>query len=88
MLSKKFCGGVRDPRCKPKSYVAQKKTHGHGYHLDFELGDRIRGRLGICYPLAHALGVGEPTRARYMMSLVLPVTVVTLGIDMCEGVGE
>ena len=88
MLSEKLCIGVRDSRCKPKSSVAQKKTHGHGYHLDFELGDRIRGGLGISYPLALALGVGEPTRARYMVSLVLPVTVVALGIGMCEGVGE
>ena len=42
VLSRKFCMGVRDPRCKLKSSVAQKKTHGHGYHLDFELGDRSR----------------------------------------------
>ena len=37
MLSEKFCVGVRDPRCKPKSSIAQMKTHGHGYHLDFLL---------------------------------------------------
>ena len=30
-----YVWGVRDPRCKLKSSVAQKKTHGHGYHLDF-----------------------------------------------------
>ena len=88
MLSQKFCLGIKDPRCKPKSSVAQKKTHGHGYHLDFELGDRSQGRLGISYLLALALGVGEPTRARCMVSLVLPVTIVTLGIIMCEGVIE
>ena len=34
-----------------------------------------------------ALGVGEPTMARYMVSLVLSVMIVTLGISMCEGVG-
>ena len=32
--------GVRDPRCDPKSSVAQNKTHG--YHIDFELCDRSR----------------------------------------------
>ena len=50
---KRFCMGVRDPqypkrfymgvkdlRCKPKSFVAQKKTHGHIHHLDLELSDR------------------------------------------------
>ena len=42
MLFKKFCVGVRDPRYKPKSFVAQKKTHGHVYHLDLELSDRSR----------------------------------------------
>ena len=42
MLSEKFCGGVRDPRCKPKSSVAQKKTHGHVHHLDLELSDKSR----------------------------------------------
>ena len=42
VLSKKFCMGVRDPRCNPKSFVAQKKTHGHVYHLDLELSDRSR----------------------------------------------
>ena len=35
-----------------------------------------------------ALGVCEPTMARYMVSLVQSVTIVTLGICMCEGVGE
>ena len=40
MLFEKFCGGVRDPRCKPKSYIAQNKTHGHVYPLDLELSDR------------------------------------------------
>ena len=42
MLSEKFCVGVRDPRCKPKSSVAQKKTHSHVYHLDLELSDGSR----------------------------------------------
>ena len=35
-----------------------------------------------------ALGVGELIMARYMVSLVLRVTIVTLDIGMCEGVGE
>ena len=48
VLSGKFCMGVRDPWCIRKvlcgwkrpvtelrSSVAQKKTHGHGYHIDF-----------------------------------------------------
>ena len=57
VLSEKFCIGVREPQCYPKSFVwvqetrevsrkvllpQKKKTHGHGYHLDFELGDRGR----------------------------------------------
>ena len=37
--------GVRDPRCDPKSYVAQNKTHG--YHIDFELCDRSRFDSGL-----------------------------------------
>ena len=40
MLFEKFCVAVRDPPCKPKSSVAQKKIHGHVYHLDLELSDR------------------------------------------------
>ena len=40
MLSKKFSVGVRDPRCKSKSSVSQKKIHGHVYHLDLESSDR------------------------------------------------
>ena len=42
VLSEKFYMGVRDPRCNPKSFVAQKKTHGYVYHLDLELSDRSR----------------------------------------------
>ena len=42
VLSERFCMGVRDPRYYPKSSVAQKKTHGHVYHLDLELSDRSR----------------------------------------------
>ena len=34
VLSEKFCMSVRDPRCNPKSSVAQEKTHIHVYHLD------------------------------------------------------
>ena len=40
VLSEKLCVGVRGPRYKSKSFVAQKKTHGHVYHLDLELSDR------------------------------------------------
>ena len=43
VLSEKFCMGVRDPRCNPKSFIAQEKTRGHVYHLDLELSDRSRG---------------------------------------------
>ena len=43
MLSKKFCVGVRDPRCKPKSSVAQEKTHDLVCYLDLELSDRSQG---------------------------------------------
>ena len=88
VLSKKLCVVVRDPQCKPKISITQRKTHGHGYHLDFELGDRNRGGLGISYPLALALGVGQLTRARYIVLLVPPVMIVTLDIGMCEGVDE
>ena len=34
------------------------------------------------------LGVGELIMARYMVSLVLLVTIVTLDIGMCEEVSE
>ena len=40
MLFEKFCMGVRDPRCNPKSSVPQKKTLGQVYHLDLELSDK------------------------------------------------
>ena len=33
-----------------------------------------------------SLGVGESTKALYMVLLILPVTTATLGICMCEGV--
>ena len=42
VLSEKFYMGVRDLWCNLKSSVAQKKTHGHVYHLDLELIDRSR----------------------------------------------
>ena len=36
-----------------------------------------------------ALGVGEPSKVWYRgVIVVLPVTIVTLDISMCEGVGE
>ena len=47
VLSKKLCVGVRDSRYKSKSSVIQKKTHGHGYHLNFKLGDRSRVDSGL-----------------------------------------
>ena len=41
VLSERFCVGVRDPRCKPKSSVTKKKKrHDYVYHLDLELSDR------------------------------------------------
>ena len=40
VLSGKFYVGVKDPRCNKKSSVAQKNTHGYGYHIDFDLCDR------------------------------------------------
>ena len=43
MLCEKFYVGVRDPRCKPKSSVAQEKTYGLVCYLDLELIDRSRG---------------------------------------------
>ena len=42
VLFGKFCVGVRDLRCNPKSSVAQKNTHGYGYHIELELCDRSR----------------------------------------------
>ena len=40
VLSEKFYMGVKDLWCNSKSFVAQKNTHGYGYHIDFELCDR------------------------------------------------
>ena len=80
--------GCKRPTVLSEKFCCPQKTHGHVYHIDFGLCDRSRDGLGIGYPLALALGTGEPVRPRYMcVSLVLPVTVVTLGIGMCEGVG-
>ena len=33
---------VRGSKCKPKNYVIEMKTQGHGYHIDLELSDRSR----------------------------------------------
>ena len=55
-MSQNLCIGVRDPRCKSKSSVAQNKTHGHICHLDLELSDRSRDCLGIGYPLENCIG--------------------------------
>ena len=63
---KRFCTGVRDPRYYPKSYVGQEKTHGHVYHLDLELSDRSWVDSGWITHWKIAIGVGEPTKARYM----------------------
>ena len=56
MLSEKFCVGIRDLWCKPKSSISQKKTHDHVYHLDLELSDRSQDSLEIGYPLANCIG--------------------------------
>ena len=40
VLSRRFCVGVRDSRYNPKSSVAQKDTHGYGYHIVFKLCDK------------------------------------------------
>ena len=58
-------GNVRGSKCKPRSYVPEMKTQGHGYRADLELRDRSRGDLRVGYPLEIALGVVEPARARY-----------------------
>ena len=36
-------GNVRGSKCKPKNYVIEMKTQGHGYHADLELSDESRG---------------------------------------------
>ena len=36
-------GNVRGSKCKPRSYVPEMKTQGHGYRADLELRDRSRG---------------------------------------------
>ena len=41
-MNQNLCMGVRDPRCKPKSSIAQDKTHGTIYYLDLELSGRSR----------------------------------------------
>ena len=46
-MSQNFCMGVRDLRCKPKSFVTQNKRHVHIYHLDLKLSDRSRDWLPI-----------------------------------------
>ena len=39
---------IRGSKCRPKSSIAQEmKTHRHEYHLDLELSDRSRERLGM-----------------------------------------
>ena len=43
-----FCVDVRGSKCRLKSFVAREmKTHGRGYHVDLELRDRSRERLGM-----------------------------------------
>ena len=60
-----------------------KKTYGHVYHIDFRLCDRSRDLLGICCPLTLALGNGAG-EGLIQGSLVIPVTVITFGICICE----
>ena len=36
-------GNVRGSKCKPRSYVPEMKTQGHGYRADLELSDRSWG---------------------------------------------
>ena len=36
-------GNVRGSKRKPRSYVPEMKTQGHGYRADLELRDRSRG---------------------------------------------
>ena len=84
-MSQNFCMDVRDPRCKPESFVAQKKTHGQVYHLDLELNYRSRDWLPI--DNLHWVLVSR-RRLDIWVSLVLPVTIATLGVGMCEGFGE
>ena len=35
-------GNVKGLKCKPRSYVPEMKTQGHGCHTDLELSDRSR----------------------------------------------
>ena len=46
-MIRKVLLGVRDPRYDPKRSVAQNKTHGHFYHIDFVLCDRSRVDSGF-----------------------------------------
>ena len=84
-MSQNFCMGVKDRRCRPKSFVAQNKTHGHLYHLDLKWSDRSRDWLAI--GKLHWVLVSRQ-RLGIWASLALPVTIATLGIGMCEGVRE
>ena len=34
---------VKGSKCKPRSYVPERKTQGQGYRADLELSDRSRG---------------------------------------------
>ena len=36
-------GNVRGSKYKPRSYVPEMKTQGHGYRTNLELSDRSRG---------------------------------------------
>ena len=65
----------------PEKLCCPKKTHGHVYHRDFGLCDRSRDLLGICCPLTLALGNGAG-EGSILGSLVIPVTVVTVGVCM------
>ena len=62
MLSEKFCM-VLETCGVIRKVLLPKEKHGHVYHLDLELSD-IDSGLVTHWQIA--LGVGEPTKARYM----------------------
>ena len=49
-------GNVRGSKYKPRSYVPEMKTQGHGYRADLELSDRSRGRLEGWIPFGNCVG--------------------------------
>ena len=65
----------------PEKLCCPKKTHGHVYHINYGLCDRSQDLLEICCPLTLALGNGAG-EGSILGSLVIPVTVVTVGVCM------